>query len=97
MELIQLTLLQIVVIATISYGLGSIPAGILVSRTMGLPDPRTIGSGNIGATNVLRTGSRSAAAITLLVDSGKGFAAVLAGFVLAGDGGAWLAGPIAFL
>ena len=63
--------------AVLSYLLGSIPFGLLVARLAGLGDIRQIGSGNIGATNVLRTGSRSAAALTLLLDLAKGFAAVV--------------------
>ena len=59
------------------YLLGSIPFGLLLTRAAGGPDVRTIGSGNIGATNVLRTGSRALAALTLLLDAGKGAAAVL--------------------
>ena len=59
------------------YLAGSIPFAVLVSRVMGLADPRTYGSGNIGATNVLRSGHRIAALLTLVGDSGKGWAAVL--------------------
>jgi acyl phosphate:glycerol-3-phosphate acyltransferase len=60
-----------------SYLLGSIPFGIIVTRLGGAADPRAIGSGNIGATNVLRTGRKELAALTLLLDGGKGAAAVL--------------------
>lgn len=60
----------------LSYLLGSVPFAVLVSRVMGLPDPRGFGSGNPGATNVLRSGSRLAAALTLIGDSGKGALAV---------------------
>jgi acyl phosphate:glycerol-3-phosphate acyltransferase len=63
--------------AVLGYVLGSIPFGLLVARLTGLGDIRQIGSGNIGATNVLRTGSKSAAALTLLLDLAKGFAAVV--------------------
>jgi acyl phosphate:glycerol-3-phosphate acyltransferase len=63
--------------AVVGYVLGSIPFGLLLTRLAGLGDIRQIGSGNIGATNVLRTGSKSAAALTLLLDLAKGFAAVL--------------------
>jgi acyl phosphate:glycerol-3-phosphate acyltransferase len=59
------------------YLAGSIPFAVIVSRALGLPDPRTYGSGNIGATNVLRSGNRVAAAVTLVGDAGKGWAAVL--------------------
>ena len=58
------------------YLLGSIPFGVLVARAMGLGDLRKLGSGNIGATNVLRTGNKAAAAATLLLDALKGAAAV---------------------
>ena len=59
------------------YLVGSAPFGLLVTRLAGLGDLRRIGSGNIGATNVLRTGRRDLAALTLLLDGGKGAAAVL--------------------
>lgn len=58
------------------YLLGSIPFGLLLTRMAGLGDVRSIGSGNIGATNVLRTGRKDIAAATLLLDAAKGFAAV---------------------
>jgi glycerol-3-phosphate acyltransferase PlsY len=60
------------------YLIGSIPFGVIVSHAMGVPDPRTYGSRNIGATNVLRSGHRIAALLTLAGDAGKGWAAVLA-------------------
>ncbi len=60
-----------------SYGLASIPFGLVITRLMGLGDLRQIGSGNIGATNVLRTGNKPAAFATLVLDIGKGAAAVL--------------------
>ena len=63
--------------AVAGYLLGSIPFGLLLTRAAGLGDIRKIGSGNIGATNVLRTGNKALAAITLLLDGGKGAAAVL--------------------
>jgi acyl phosphate:glycerol-3-phosphate acyltransferase len=62
----------------IGYLLGSIPFGLILTRCAGTPDIRSIGSGNIGATNVLRTGSKALAAATLLGDVLKGTAAVLA-------------------
>ena len=65
------------------YLAGSIPFAILASRALGLPDPRTYGSGNIGATNVLRSGNRAAALATLAGDAGKGWAAVLVARALA--------------
>ena len=61
------------------YVLGSIPFGLLLTKLAGTADIRSIGSGNIGATNVLRTGKRTLAAATLLLDGGKGAAAVLLG------------------
>lgn len=64
--------------ALIGYGLGSIPFGLLLARVLNLGDLRQIGSGNIGATNVLRTGSKGAAALTLLLDAAKGAVALLA-------------------
>ena len=60
-----------------SYLLGSIPFGFLLTRLAGYGDIRAIGSGNIGATNVLRTGDKKLAALTLLLDGGKGSVAVL--------------------
>ncbi|MBI4923398.1 MAG: glycerol-3-phosphate 1-O-acyltransferase PlsY [Devosia nanyangense] len=63
--------------ALIGYGLGSIPFGLLITQAAGLGDVRNIGSGNIGATNVLRTGRRELAALTLLLDAAKGAVAVL--------------------
>jgi glycerol-3-phosphate acyltransferase PlsY len=62
--------------AVLAYLAGSIPFAVLVSRAMRLPDPRSFGSGNPGATNVLRSGSKAAAALTLAGDSLKGWAAV---------------------
>jgi glycerol-3-phosphate acyltransferase PlsY len=59
------------------YLLGAVPFGLLLTRLFGLGDIRKIGSGNIGATNVLRTGRKGLAAVTLLLDAGKGAAAVL--------------------
>lgn len=78
--------------ALLSYMVGSLPFAVLVSRAMGLADPRSYGSGNPGATNVLRTGNRVAAALTLAGDAAKGAVAVAIGALLAGDL-AWL--PIA--
>lgn len=60
------------------YLAGSVPFALLVSRVLALPDPRTYGSGNIGATNVLRSGNRLAALLTLVGDAAKGWLAVLA-------------------
>ncbi|HEX5380364.1 MAG TPA: glycerol-3-phosphate 1-O-acyltransferase PlsY [Phenylobacterium sp.] len=68
------------------YLLGSIPFGVLVMRAAGAGDPRTIGSGNIGMTNVLRSGRRDLAALTLLGDGGKGAVAVLIAWLITRDG-----------
>jgi len=68
-----LTSLALVVLA---YLIGSVPFAVVVSRFMGLKDPRTYGSGNPGATNVLRTGNKTAAALTLIGDAAKGGFAV---------------------
>jgi glycerol-3-phosphate acyltransferase PlsY len=81
----------------LAYLLGSIPFGVLVTRALGLGDLRTIGSGNIGATNVLRTGNKGAAAATLLLDAGKGAVAVLVARAIVGEQAALVAGFAAFL
>lgn len=60
----------------IAYAIGSVPFAVIVSRALGLPDPRSYGSGNPGATNVLRTGKKLAALLTLAGDGGKGWLAV---------------------
>lgn len=70
-------------IAGLGYLLGSVPWGLLLTSVAGMGDIRSVGSGNIGATNVLRTGNKFIAALTLLFDVGKGVLAVFAG--------AWLA------
>lgn len=79
------------------YILGSIPFGLVIAKAMGLGDIRNIGSGNIGATNVLRTGNKGAAAATLLLDAGKGAAAVLIARALFGEIPALGAGLAAFI
>jgi len=77
-----------------AYLLGSIAFGILVSRLFGLPDPRTVGSGNPGATNVLRSGKKTAAALTLLGDAFKGWFPVW--LVMQPDGGVlWITSAVA--
>lgn len=83
--------------ATFGYLLGSVPFGMILAKLMGLGNLREIGSGNIGATNVLRTGSKLAAALTLLLDGGKGAVAVLAARAAAGEDAAQLAGLAAML
>jgi glycerol-3-phosphate acyltransferase PlsY len=79
------------------YLLGSIPFGLLLTRAAGGPDIRAIGSGNIGATNVLRTGRKGLAAATLICDMLKGALAVLAAAYAAGHDAALAAGLGAFL
>lgn len=69
--------MDIIIIISYSYLLGSIPFGLIYSKIAGLGDVRNIGSGNIGATNVLRTGNKQVAAYTLLSDIAKGSIAVL--------------------
>lgn len=71
----------------LGYLLGAIPFGLLLTRAAGLGDVRDIGSGNIGATNVLRTGHRGLAALTLVLDALKGTAAVLIGHEIGAHGG----------
>ncbi len=97
MPLIENTSLVLALWALVGYLLGSIPFGIVMSRVFSLGDLRKTGSGNIGATNVLRSGNKSAAALTLLFDAGKGAAAVLLARTFAGEDAAQLAGLLAFL
>jgi len=80
--------MQTALIVVAAYLLGSISFAIVVSQLLALPDPRSYGSKNPGATNVLRSGSRAAAALTLLGDAGKGWLAVWLASVLAGSSGA---------
>ena len=88
--------MMLVIWALAGYLLGSIPFGIIVAGVMGLGDLRQIGSGNIGATNVLRTGSKTGAALTLIADAGKAGIAVLLTRALAAEDAAQLAGFAAF-
>jgi glycerol-3-phosphate acyltransferase PlsY len=83
--------------AALAYLLGSVPFGIVMARAFGLGDLRKIGSGNIGATNVLRTGNKTAAFLTLVLDAGKGGIAVLVARAALGDDAAQIAGFFAFL
>lgn len=77
--------MQTVLIALLAYGLGSISFAILVSRLLTLPDPRSYGSKNPGATNVLRSGSKVAAILTLAGDAGKGWLAAWLAWLYTGD------------
>ena len=89
--------MSLILSALLGYLLGSVPFGLVIARALGLGDLRQIGSGNIGATNVLRTGNKPAALATLLLDSGKGAIAVLLARYVAGDTAAMVAGGAAFL
>ena len=80
------------VFAVAAYLIGSLSFAVIVSRAFGLPDPHSYGSGNPGATNVLRTGKKLAAALTLAGDCGKGVAAVLLARYFAADFGVGTAG-----
>ena len=94
--------MQTVLIMLAGYLLGSLSFAVLVSKVLGLPDPRGYGSGNPGATNVLRSGSKLAAALTLIGDAGKGALAVGLTVLLTGESPVSgvnppLAGAMAFL
>jgi glycerol-3-phosphate acyltransferase PlsY len=89
--------LLLLLTAVLSYLLGSVPFGVVITRALGLGDLRKIGSGNIGATNVLRTGNKGAAAATLLLDAGKGGIAVLLARALVGPDAAQVAALFSFL
>ena len=83
--------------AALGYFLGSIPFGLVLTKLAGTQDIRTIGSGNIGATNVLRTGRKGLAAATLLLDALKGTIAVIIAGSVGGPNVAIVAGLFAFL
>lgn len=97
MPVIESGLLALALTGLLGYLLGSIPFGIVITRALGLGDLRQIGSGNIGATNVLRTGNKPAALATLLLDSGKGAIAVLIARFAVGEDAAQLAALTSFL
>ena len=78
------------------YLIGSIPSGLVLTRAAGKGDIRDIGSGNIGTTNVLRTGSKGLAALTLLADAGKGVLAVYIAIILVGGSVVYLAALACF-
>ncbi|WP_226689298.1 glycerol-3-phosphate 1-O-acyltransferase PlsY [Ruegeria arenilitoris] len=88
---------QLILWAALGYLMGSVPFGMIVAKVMGLGNLRNIGSGNIGATNVLRTGNKAAAALTLIFDAAKGAVAVLLARALAGEDAAQIAALAAFL
>ena len=83
--------------AILGYLFGSIPSGMILARVMNLGNLREIGSGNIGATNVLRTGNKAAAALTLLFDAAKAMIPLLLARHFAGEDAAQLAALAAFL
>ncbi|APE42584.1 glycerol-3-phosphate acyltransferase [Sulfitobacter alexandrii] len=97
MPIIETSTALLIFWGVLGYLLGSIPFGMVLARVMGLGNLRTIGSGNIGATNVLRTGNKTAAALTLLLDGAKGAVAVLLARAMAGEDAAQLAGLMAML
>lgn len=87
----MLEILNITALLAVAYLLGSIPFGLVVTRVLGGSDPRKVGSGNIGATNVLRAGGKKAGIATLALDIVKGVLAVwFAGYMTEGDPG-WMA------
>ena len=94
---IDISVLQGVIVAICGYLLGSVPFGMVLAKAMGLGNLRAIGSGNIGATNVLRTGNKKAAFLTLVFDAGKGAVAVLIARALFGEAAAQIAGLAAFV
>src|SRR6056300_100100 len=89
--------MPMLIAAVAGYILGSIPFGLVMAKLFGLGDIRQIGSGNIGATNVLRTGNKLAAFLTLVLDAGKGAIAVLIARSLAAEDALQLAALAAFL
>jgi glycerol-3-phosphate acyltransferase PlsY len=94
----MIELLKTIIVVLLAYLLGSLPFAVIVSRFYGLEDPRKYGSGNPGATNVLRTGKKTAALLTLLGDAMKGWlAVVLAGLISSNVKIIALAGIAAFL
>lgn len=97
MPIIEQPALVLMLWAAIGYLLGSVPFGMVWARVMGLGDLRNVGSGNIGATNVLRTGNKTAAALTLIFDGGKGASAVLLARAFGGEDTAQMAGLMAMI
>lgn len=97
MPIIETSVLALLIWAVFGYLFGSVPFGVLISRLMGLGNLRDIGSGNIGATNVLRTGSKPAAFATLVLDGAKGAIAALIARAVAGEDAAQVAGLMALI
>ncbi len=97
-DLVAPALGTLALVAVAGYLLGSIPFGVLLTRAAGAGDVRNVGSGNIGATNVLRTGRKDLALATLVLDAGKGAVALLlARWWIGGDLAPAIAGGAAFL
>lgn len=92
----ELSVLNILLVAITSYLIGSVPFGLILAKLLGLGNLRDIGSGNIGATNVLRTGNKLAAILTLVFDLGKGALAVLTASLFYGEAAAQIAGLASF-
>ncbi|MEP3052993.1 glycerol-3-phosphate 1-O-acyltransferase PlsY [Ascidiaceihabitans sp.] len=97
MPFIENSLTLLALWAVIGYLLGSIPFGMVIARVMNLGNLRDIGSGNIGATNVLRTGNKTAAALTLVFDAAKGAVALLLARHFVGEDAAQIAGIAAMI
>ncbi len=96
MILLGISPLALLAAIVVGYLLGSIPFGVIVTRAAGVGDVRNIGSGNIGATNVLRTGRRDLALITLVADAGKAMLAVVILRAIYGEDAGAVAGAAAF-
>lgn len=94
---IETSAFALLIWAVFGYLFGSVPFGIVISKMMGLGNLREIGSGNIGATNVLRTGSKPAAFATLVLDGAKGAVAALIARAIAAEDAAQAAGLMAFV
>ena len=94
---LELGLMNIFLVILFAYLIGSIPFGIIISKIMGLGNLRNIGSGNIGATNVLRTGNKLAAILTLIFDLLKGAIAVIITYYIYNDTTAQIAALSSFL
>ena len=97
LPVIEHSILNIFLIAITGYLIGSIPFGIIIAKIMGLGNLRNIGSGNIGATNVLRTGNKLAAILTLIFDLSKGAVVVILARLLFDDSAAQISGLASFL
>lgn len=96
MILLGMSPVALLAAVVVGYLLGSVPFGVIVTRAAGVGDVRNIGSGNIGATNVLRTGRRDLALITLLADAGKAMLAVVILRAIYGEDAGAVAGAAAF-